>query len=157
MRLIAVAPTADVTVAVGLAADMARIEVDYAPSLQEFGSLLYRNHGAVGLLWLPDHWMAGSTVRDLRVGDVRNPMLVALGKLPEHPDFRARAIADILTSGADDVQPWPIDSFEMTILVATAKPRFAHLARLPLPIRMAMDPARAAVQIAFILASGIVR
>ncbi|MCV0395448.1 MAG: winged helix-turn-helix domain-containing protein [Rhizobiaceae bacterium] len=110
--LIHTSPRPDIAAEAVLAAEQDGIEVEAEPSLQEFGSRLYRDPEAIGFFWHPGWATAVETTRRLREGDVRNPLFVAIDEWGIDPAVAVTNRARVLWAGADDIQPWPVRSDE---------------------------------------------
>jgi len=111
MRLILHSQSAKVAIGAGVAATIAGADVQVESSPQDFGSRLFREPDALGLLYLERWRDVVATVHALRIGDVRN-ILFALTDGPGMAREVA-AKAGILYAGADDAQFWPLDPREV--------------------------------------------
>lgn len=117
MRVIVCCPTPSLTESLCMAAYAGGHAYKAEPSIQEFGSLLYRDRDAIGVLWSVGEIGAAETVARLRQADVRNAIMV----LVEEPRSVAKAImirSTVLLAGADDIQPLPIDDREFVARLA---------------------------------------
>jgi two-component system cell cycle response regulator CtrA len=111
MRVLVCSPNPTVSInleAVLIAVD---IQCDVEASAQEFGSLLFRDPDAIGVFLALGPESAAKMCRDLRMGDVRNPLFALIDEQSVIHGATGRAIA--LNAGADDVQPWPIKGVEL--------------------------------------------
>ncbi len=112
MRIVICSPLPSIAETIALAAGIAAIDVELQPSLQEFGSALYRNPDAVGVLWSIGPSGAAEHCARFRLAEVRNVILVLLEQ-GVSPARDAVDRASILMAGGDDAQPWPIDPLEL--------------------------------------------
>lgn len=112
IHVVVSSPSPSASVAISVACSVADIDTEIEPSLQEFGSLLFRQPDSIGVFWSMGPASAVHTCRQLRIGDVRNPLfaLVEDGQ-PSHLAAFGRAQA--LMAGLDDIQPWPIAPEEL--------------------------------------------
>lgn len=117
MRVIVCCPTPSLTVSLCLAASVAGMGAEAEPSIQEFGSQLYRDPDAIGVLWSMGRAGAAESVRRLRQADVRNPLLILVEDLGD-PTRAVPVIVTMLGLGADDIQPLPIDDREFVARLA---------------------------------------
>jgi two-component system cell cycle response regulator CtrA len=111
MRVIVCCPTPSLTESLCMAAYAGGHTYKAEPSLQEFGSQLYRDPDAIGVLWSMGRAGAAESVRRLRQADVRNPLLILVEDLGD-PTRAVPVIVTMLGLGADDIQPLPIDDRE---------------------------------------------
>lgn len=127
--------------AIGIAATSAGARVELEPSIQEFGSRLYRDPEALGLFWQEGWANAVQIAHELRVADVRN-ILFAVVDLAEYDETRsAVARGRILNAGADDAQTWPVDPEEIAArLIALARRTRSPDDLIPIPPNGQFDP-----------------
>lgn len=112
MRVVICSPIPGITIDIGATLSAADIGHDVEPSQQEFGSLLFRDPDAIGLFWAMGPASAAEVCRRLRMGDVRNPLFAVIeAESSGITGGAGRALA--LHAGADDIQPWPLDSGEL--------------------------------------------
>lgn len=112
MRVVVSSPSPSVGMSISIACSMADISCEAEPSLQEFGSMLFRDPEAIGVFWCMGPASAAENCRRLRMAEVYNPLLAVI----ENIDVGSAAAvgrAQVLTAGGDDVQPWPIDESEL--------------------------------------------
>jgi two-component system cell cycle response regulator CtrA len=117
MRVIVCCPTPSLTESLCMAAYAGGFAYKAEPSIQEFGSQLYRDPDAVGVLWSMGCAGAAESVRRLRQADVRNPLLILVEDLGD-PTRAVPVIVSMLGLGADDIQPLPIDDREFVARLA---------------------------------------
>lgn len=102
-----------VPVAPSIAASLAAIECQTAPSLQALGSMLYRDPECVGVFWIGG-WAGGVEIcREFRETGIRNALLVVLTSKSADGARLARERVMVLAAGADDTQHAPIDDREI--------------------------------------------
>lgn len=115
----------------GRGVDMA---VDFAPSVQEFGSLLHRDPDAIGLIYGAGWAEPVEVAHDLREAGILNLIfyVVELGSMEEGRQATARA--RILNAGADDVQSMPIEIVEISGRLMALRRRPPVTAQYLIPI-----------------------
>jgi len=90
------------------------IPFNVADSLQDFASRLFRDPDASGILHCHLSDMAAQIVSSIRLGNVKNCLLVTV---PDDGDIgrASQRRGDILLAGADDAQPCSIDERELVL------------------------------------------
>ncbi|TGP22324.1 MULTISPECIES: response regulator transcription factor [unclassified Mesorhizobium] len=111
MHVLICSPNPSVTIQIEATLEAVDIACEVEPAPQEFGSLLFRDPDAIGLFLALGPESAAKMCRDLRMGDVRNPLFALIDEQSIVFGAPGRAVA--LNAGADDVQPWPIDVTEL--------------------------------------------
>ncbi|RWH31631.1 response regulator transcription factor [Mesorhizobium sp.] len=111
MRVLVCSPNPTVSINVEAVLIVADIECEIEPDPQQFGSLLFRDPDAIGLFLGLGPESAAKMCRELRMGDVRNPLFALIDEQSVISGATGRAL--VLNAGADDVQPWPIDAAEL--------------------------------------------
>jgi two-component system cell cycle response regulator CtrA len=109
-----------------MAADFAAEVVD-AP--WDFGSRLFREADAIGILWASDGFSGARTVKEFRKADINNRLIVLIGEtgdLTQDAVHRSRT----LIAGADDVQPDTIQAIELMARLKAVAERGAYLDHL---------------------------
>jgi len=86
------------------AASAARFDVIRAEKLPDFGSALFRDPDAVGLIWCVDWIDAAETAIEYRQAEIKNPILAVIEQ-GDSPIKAAKDRAQVLRAGMDDVQP----------------------------------------------------
>lgn len=114
MRVIGYSPAAACTSLFQEAARGVDMDVDFAPSIQELGSILHRDPEAIGLIYGEGWTQPVEVAHEFREAGILNLIfyVVELGSL-EH-GRQAVARARILNAGADEVQSLPIEAVEIS-------------------------------------------
>lgn len=99
-----------------------------SPSMQDFGSQLFRDPDAVGIMWAMGMTSAGMTMRQYRLADVGNRIVVLLHE--RQTSCEALERAHVLSAGADDVQFTNIDPRELSARLKALAMRGAYFDHL---------------------------
>lgn len=111
----------------------ASIEITRAVQLPDFGSALFRDPEAVGLIWCVDWIDAAETIGDYRQAEIKNPILVIIEQ-GNSPIKAAKDRAQVLRAGADDVQPSTIMGAEIVAQLKALAGRGAYFDHLHVPL-----------------------
>lgn len=111
MHVVVCSPIPGIAIEISVALGAVDIDCEAEPSLQEFGSLLFRDPDAIGVFWSMGPASAAETCRRLRMGDIHNPLFAVIEEMQPETGGAGRALA--LLAGADDIQPWPLHPAEL--------------------------------------------
>lgn len=114
MRVVAFTNTAAVASLFQTAGRGVDMIVDFAPSVQEFGSQLHRDPDAIGLIYGEGWAEPVEVAHDLREAGILNLIFYVVDLDMPEGGRRATARARILNAGADDVQSLPIEAAEIS-------------------------------------------
>ena len=113
MRVIICCPIPELANQIAMDCELAGFWVTAEPSLQEFGSLLYREPDAIGVFWAPGPASASETCDRFRIAEIKNSLLVLVDEKITDRQELSKARGRVLRSGADDVQPSSIEIIEL--------------------------------------------
>jgi len=111
------------------AAYAAQFDVVRAEKLPDFGSALFRDDEAVGLIWCADWIDAAETAIEYRQAEIKNPIL-AIIEQGDSPIKAPKDRAQVLRAGMDDVQPSTIRPEEIVARLKALAGRGAYFDHL---------------------------
>lgn len=122
MHVIISSPIPEVASYISVACSLTDIDCECEPSIQEFGSKLFRDPDAIGVYWSPGPTSAAQHCHRMRLAEVRN-VLFALYETSEPEKIAVKGRVLALAAGVDEVQPWPIDGQELVARLHALKRR----------------------------------
>ena len=133
MRVLVCSPNPSFSIQIEAMLGAVDIECEIEPDPQAFGSLLFRDPDAIGIFLALGPESAAAICRERRIADVRNPLFALLDErsiVAEGP-----SLATVLNAGADDAQPWPINSAELVarLFALQRRQRDGHPSIIQLP------------------------
>ncbi|MBN9235149.1 MULTISPECIES: response regulator transcription factor [Phyllobacteriaceae] len=111
MHVIVSSPVSQIATSIAVSCSMVDLPCELEPSVQEFGSKLFRNPDAIGVFWSPGPASAAEHCRRFRLADIRN-LLFALVEEGAGFELDGDGRVLVLGAGADEVQRWPIAAGE---------------------------------------------
>ena len=97
MHVIVSSPVSQIATSIAVSCSMVDLPCELEPSVQEFGSKLFRNPDAIGVFWSPGPASAAEHCRRFRLADIRN-LLFAL--VEEGAGFELDGDGRVLVLGA---------------------------------------------------------
>jgi two-component system cell cycle response regulator CtrA len=127
LRAIVYAPWTSTERRMLTAASLAGMELYAATDLQDFGSQLFRDADAIGVLWSMGGASAAASIRRMREGNILNRITALIHTMEPTPERSMSDRAMALLAGADDAQQDSIDTAELAARLRAVAARGAYL------------------------------